>query len=202
MLFSLRLPVGQKTVPYSNLPMLIAEAKHGPREALEGAALELFGADWARDESELESAVKRGEIELVDSSFYPLHPPFTFGQLQRAAVMVDTLPRYLERINGMLVLGDEPPLTSAAQVTATPAPLKTATGAPPLKQPSQEARILELLKAQGYDPINLAQRMPGKPGPKTEIRTLALTEPKLFTKGSFDKAWERLRSGGDVAGAE
>ena len=85
---------------------------------------------------------------------------------------------------------------------ATPALLKAATGAPPLKQPSQEARILELLKAQGYDPINLAERIPGKSGPKAEIRTLALTEVKLFTKGSFNKAWDRLRSTGDIAGAE
>ncbi len=83
-----------------------------------------------------------------------------------------------------------------------PAPVVNATGAPPLKQRSQEARILELLKAQSYDPINLAQRVPGKPGPKAEIRTLALTEPKLFTKSSFDKAWERLRSAGEIAGAE
>lgn len=103
----------------------------------------------------------------------------------------------------LLDFGSKLPIdTSPQQSSGTPAPVVTATGAPPLKQASQEARILELLKAQGYDPINLAQRIPGKPGPKAEIRTLALTAPNLFTKCSFNKAWERLRSAGEIVGAE
>ena len=74
--------------------------------------------------------------------------------------------------------------------------------APVLKQRAQEARIIELLKAQGYDPLELAQRAPGKPGPKAEIRTLALQEPALFTLKTFDTAWQRLRAQGELAGAE
>lgn len=70
------------------------------------------------------------------------------------------------------------------------------------KQRAQESRILELLKDQGYEPLKLSQRKPGKPGPKAEIRTLAMNEPALFTKISFDKAWERLRNDGAVAGAD
>ena len=103
----------------------------------------------------------------------------------------------------LLDFGSKLPIkTAQAQTASNPPPQNTATGAPPLKQPSQEARILELLKAQGYDPINLAERIPGKSGPKAEVRTLALTEVKLFTRISFDKAWERLRITGDIAGAE
>lgn len=72
----------------------------------------------------------------------------------------------------------------------------------PSKQRTQEKRILELLKAQGYDPLKLAPRMPGKPGPKAEIKTLALTERALFTAKTFDTAWQRLRDAGEVAGAK
>lgn len=70
------------------------------------------------------------------------------------------------------------------------------------KQQAQEVRILELLRAQSYEPLALAPRASGKPGPKAEIRTLALTERKLFTEKSFEKAWERLRGAGEIAGAK
>jgi hypothetical protein len=102
----------------------------------------------------------------------------------------------------------EPPTATPAPVgveipaAATPAPL-VAEGAylAQPKQRTQEIRILELLKMNGYDPLKLEQRQPGKPGPKAEIRTLAMNEAALFSKNSFDKAWERLRGDGSVAGA-
>lgn len=114
-------------------------------------------------------------------------------QLTRPWSFPDEFPRKTQAMNQPYAL---------AQNAATPAIVEPATVAPPLKQPSQEARILELLKAQGYDPKNLTQRMPGKPGPKAEIRTMALTEIKLFSKSSFQKAWERLRRDGEIAGAD
>jgi len=86
-------------------------------------------------------------------------------------------------------------------VPAQTAPLSGALVGLP-KQRAQEVRILELLRDNGYDPLKLAQRKPGKPGPKAEIRTLVLTLPALFTQSSFEKAWERLRNDGSVAGAE
>ncbi len=98
----------------------------------------------------------------------------------------------------------EVPQPTASSTVLTQAALVGAVGASVAvpKQRAQESRILELLRAQGYDPLKLSQRTPGKSGPKTEIRTLALTERALFSKSSFDKAWERLRSDGAVAGAE
>lgn len=92
----------------------------------------------------------------------------------------------------------------AAQKTLAPEQ-GTGTRAPVVpvpKQRAQEVRILELLTAKGYDPLKLSRRAQGKPGPKAEIRTLALTERAMFSKSSFDKAWERLRNDGAVAGAE
>jgi len=100
------------------------------------------------------------------------------------------------------------PAAEAASLTQTAAPAEAAApvvAAKPLaipRQRAQESRIIELLKAQGYDPLNLAQRAPGRPGPKAEIRTLALSEKALFSDRSFEKAWERLRSYGELAGAE
>ena len=91
--------------------------------------------------------------------------------------------------------------TAPAQ-TAEPAPVAESTSVFVQKQRTQENRILQLLTAQGYDPLKLAPRAPGKPGPKAEIKTLALKENKLFSKNSFDKAWERLRNDGAVAGAK
>lgn len=72
--------------------------------------------------------------------------------------------------------------------------------APMLGQPAQEARILELLICKGHDPLNLADRQPGKRGTKSEIRAMALLEPALFTTKTFDTAWQRLRGGGCLTG--
>ena len=84
--------------------------------------------------------------------------------------------------------------TESEQNAATPAPI--------LKQLAQGNRILELLKSKGHDPLNLADRKAGKRGAKSEIRTLALSEPALFTKKTFNNAWQSLRDDGRVAGGE
>ena len=92
---------------------------------------------------------------------------------------------------------------SKLPVKTTPEQANTAPTVEVLpKQRAQENRILELLVENGYDPVNLAKRWPGKAGPKAEIRTLTMTEPKLFTEKSFEKAWERLRNEGSIDGAE
>lgn len=123
----------------------------------------------------------------------------------------DEFVRLSERYGLVVEIGEAPPTQVEKQETATPAPAMPqvpiamkvpATVAAIPKQRAQEARILELLRAQGYDPLTLAQRAPGKPGPKAEIKSLALNEPKLFTSKTFDTAWERLRGANEIAGAE
>ena len=114
-LFTVRLPEGLNTVPFTDVPLMIAEAKYGRRDLLDDDALELFGADWRRAEVELESAVKRGEVEVLDSSFYPLRPS---ARLERALIVVDVLGRYLARINGALEITDPEP-----RDTPSPAPV-------------------------------------------------------------------------------
>lgn len=68
------------------------------------------------------------------------------------------------------------------------------------KQRRQERRILELLIGQGFIPKSLPIRSPGSDGVKVEIKQVALLEKSLFSKRSFEHAWDRLRSFGDVAG--
>lgn len=89
------------------------------------------------------------------------------------------------------------------QPLAVPVGNKSASGgvAPP-KQRTQENRIVELLMAQGHDPLTLPSRVPGKPGLKAEIKKLALLEPALFTAKTFDTAWQRARDVGRVSGGE
>ena len=85
---------------------------------------------------------------------------------------------------------------------AMPLPTAVATVSLP-KQRAQEARILQLLKEQEYDQSKLPTRAKGKRGVKSEIRAFALAEePLIFSKNSFDKAWQRLRDGGEIEGGK
>ncbi len=93
--------------------------------------------------------------------------------------------------------------TAPAVDAATPvaSEIKTTT-APVPKQRAQENRILELLASKGHDPMKLPDREPGRPGVKSEIRALALVDRGLYTAGTFDDAWQRLRDDDRVAGGE
>ena len=140
--------------------------------------------------------IERREITARTATQIPAEPPIGYVDFRRYMVRKEDADRVIAHIFGT------PPATAQAKdTTPVPAPVGTASVALP-KQRAQESRILELLTAQSYDPLKLSKRSPGKPGPKAEIRTLALTEPALFTTSSFDKAWERLRNDGAVAGAE
>lgn len=59
----------------------------------------------------------------------------------------------------------------------------------------QEEAILEEIKRQGLDPMDLHWRS-GVPGDKKRIEEALLKRPHLFTCSSFDKAWENLSKKG------
>jgi hypothetical protein len=136
--------------------------------------------------------------------------PETYGQI---VVRTESLRVFERQIKDISNAGEdankvlnvtplvEPGAQVPAQTTATPATVvAVVTSAPPLKQPAQEKRILELLAAQGHDPLNLPNRAPGKSGVKAEVKKLALKEPALFNKNTFDTAWQRIRDDGRVDG--
>jgi hypothetical protein len=134
--------------------------------------------------------IKSGEFEAFDSDGVLT----TFDGIETVIRRADAL-KYAANI-GVNIAGNPAPTLEAV----TPAPVIASMAVPKLR--AQESRIIELLEANGYNPVKLSKRAPGKPGPKAEIKTLAMTEPKLFTTKSFDKAWERLRGEGSIDGAE
>ena len=67
------------------------------------------------------------------------------------------------------------------------------TPKPPLQQRHQELEILRVLREAAFDPTSLPRLVPGRPGAKANARGRL-----NFTRSVFDKAWERLRSHGDI----
>jgi hypothetical protein len=69
------------------------------------------------------------------------------------------------------------------------------------RQRAQEHNILTLLRSRDFDPLQLPVRGKGARGTKAEIRAVALLlKPSIFTKSSFDKAWQRLRCDSQIGG--
>lgn len=152
--------------------------------------------------------LKRMQTDFYDRNIVVRSRQTEIGHLPGATLRPHEDWMFPDDIRAMLAhwkWGREFPFTpqdTAPAQTETPVPVAVVASVALPKQRVQESRILELLKDQGYEPLKLSQRKPGKPGPKAEIRTLALNEPALFTKSSFEKAWERLRNDGAVAGAD
>ena len=95
--------------------------------------------------------------------------------------------------------------TGAQQIEPTPVerPLNEAAApAKPLQRSAaQGLEILTAIRNAGHDPKALPVNEPGKAGAKASIRK-SLNGSALFVgKNVFDKAWELLRSQGDIADA-
>lgn len=67
-------------------------------------------------------------------------------------------------------------------------------------QRQQEMAILSELLGRGYSPSCLPKNAPGRAGVKSEIR-IAMANRPGWVGTVFDKAWERLRRGGEIADA-
>nr|WP_314622892.1 hypothetical protein [uncultured Noviherbaspirillum sp.] len=94
------------------------------------------------------------------------------------------------------------PLITAQPIPEPPVPPIVAPSIPPvLAQPilrAQELKIMEWLDSNGYKNGKLPKRENGKGTAKTLARK-ALHGKDVFEKPStFNKAWERLRAGGEV----
>ena len=56
-----------------------------------------------------------------------------------------------------------------------------------------------LIRDEGHDPLKLPKNEPGKPGIKAKVRKALKSNP-IFTGATvFEKAWERLRNGNEIA---
>lgn len=105
-LFVVRLPVGTKTVDFDDAIRWIAQARYPPLESLDEHGLDLFGADWARDEAELKASIERGDVEVLDSSYHAFRPPFTLRRLEKAVLTVKAFRQYVQSINGAVEVAD------------------------------------------------------------------------------------------------
>ena len=97
------------------------------------------------------------------------------------------------------------PESPAPQSEATPVERPLSEAAAPAKplqrSAAQGLEILTAIRNAGHDPKALPVNEPGKAGAKASIRK-SLNGSALFVgKNVFDKAWELLRSQGDIADA-
>lgn len=111
-LFLVRLPFGQKTIPYEEVPELIAMAKSpgydGEHEAV------MLALDVCHEEGLLRAAVQAGEVEVLDKSLHRMTQPFN-GRLKDTVLTVQALREYVESIKGFLEVEDAPQAASAAK---------------------------------------------------------------------------------------
>lgn len=64
---------------------------------------------------------------------------------------------------------------------------------------AQDMAVLKAIKCAGFDPKKLPKSQVGKKGPKALVRSKLGTTGMWSGSRVFDKAWERLRSNGDIA---
>lgn len=114
-LFLVRLPFGQKTIPYEEVPELIAMAKSpgydGEHEAV------MLALDVCHEEGPLRAAVQAGEVEVLDKSLHRMTQPFN-GRLKDTVLTVQALREYVESIKGFLEVEDAPEPQTLPVLTA------------------------------------------------------------------------------------
>lgn len=106
-LFLVRLPFGQKTIPYEDVPELIAMAKspgYDCEKASEHEAV-MFALGVRQEEDPLRAAVHAGEVEVLGKSLHRMAPPFN-GMLKDTVLTVQALREYVESIKGFLEVED------------------------------------------------------------------------------------------------
>lgn len=94
----------------------------------------------------------------------------------------------------------EPAPAAPPEAVLIPPPAAPDDGTRPVqRQHAQEQAIMRLIREAGHDPLQLPMNEPGKPGIKSHVKKLAVRD-SLFTGANvFGKAWDRLRSSGEIA---
>ena len=114
-------------------------------------------------------------------------------------ITADDLTRYAASHGVKVVTARIEPLPAQRMGGAEPTEQPAGADAAPLsRQRHQENEMLRVLADFGYDPKRLSRPPAGAAGSKSEARARL---PEMSNK-VFDKAWERLRSSGDIADAK
>ena len=118
-LFLVRLPFGQKTIPYEEVSELIAMAK-SPGYDIEKASGDedvIFVLGVGLEERKLRAAIQAGEVEVLSNSLHRMEPPF-MGRLENTLLTVRALREYVESIHGFLEVQDAPKQADTQPQTA------------------------------------------------------------------------------------
>lgn len=144
-LFLIRLPFGEKTIPYTEVPERIAKAKSPwyDKDTASGVEAACFAADFIIEENKFEEAVRNGDVEVLDKSFHRVHPPFLV-RLEYTVLTIRAFREYVESIHGAVLVDATPELPTPAPVapSASNAPVVAETVA------QRRARWLDMLEAE------------------------------------------------------
>ncbi len=101
------------------------------------------------------------------------------------------------RINDLIAKAEKPPFDPEAPALGSSA---RGTTKPIQLGHAQDAAIIAAIGAAGYDPLVLPKNEPGKPGIKAATRAALVGSVPVFPKEGkqFEKAWDRLRSTGEI----
>ena len=146
-LFVVRLPFSQKTIPYDEVPKLIAMAK-SPGYDIEKAVGDeavMFELGVTQEEKPLEAAARSGEVEVLDKSLHRMRA----GRLKNGVLTVRALREYVESIHGCLEIGDAPE-PQAAQPSPAPT-VGSASYAPARARRDLLAPVLEAAQKECGD---------------------------------------------------
>lgn len=97
-----------------------------------------------------------------------------------------------------VAVNEAAPVSDAVEPTSAGGDSGFADQRPVPMQRQQEQSILSELLGRGYTPGCLPKNAPGRPGVKAQIRAALANRPG-WVGTVFDKAWERLRRGGEIA---
>lgn len=114
------------------------------------------------------------------------------------ALMPGELPDDEEKL--ILLPLEQPAPAAPPEAVLMPAQAAPDDGTRPVqRQYAQEQAIMRLIREAGHDPLHLPMNEPGKPGIKSHVRKLVMRDPLFTGANVFGKAWDRLRSSGEIA---
>jgi hypothetical protein len=187
---------GIEFVHYGDLAELLAQAQCFG-EVDETDLHEVFSCLIHREA--LLSAAQNGDLPIKDKS---TKTKVTLGSVQlhknkidnSTCVTVEDFRAYAEPLGVTVSVAELSNGTQENEVAVSPEqrPIQRAT--------AQNAAILNAIETKGYEAKSLPKSKPGKSGVKAVIRTAVATN-SLFQGTIFNRAWERLRSSGEIKDA-
>lgn len=131
---------------------------------------------------------------LYTGVFSNPHAEVLLAELAAAAVLWDwEVPEQMRLLSSP---------TGASRPRDFPGECSTESAKPLQRSTAQEAAILRAVKAAGHDPQHLPPSPAGKPGVKAQIRKMLDKDPLFLGSTVFEKAWERMRSRGELENDE